>query len=114
MLDLVGLGDRLDYLPGSLSGGQKQRVAVARALVPRKPRSGLPQTNPTLRHLDRTCGRTVVEMLKDLGRDRGTTTVMVTHDKPDPRPRGPGSLTPLEDGRNRRGPVRFKRRHKPR
>ncbi|WP_376095784.1 ATP-binding cassette domain-containing protein [Roseomonas sp. CCTCC AB2023176] len=33
LLRLVGLGDRLNYLPANLSGGQKQRVAVARALV---------------------------------------------------------------------------------
>ena len=33
MLRLVGLEDRLDYLPGNLSGGQKQRVAVARACL---------------------------------------------------------------------------------
>lgn len=33
VLRLVGLGDRLDYLPANLSGGQKQRVAVARALI---------------------------------------------------------------------------------
>ncbi|RYH07598.1 ATP-binding cassette domain-containing protein [Tropicimonas sp. IMCC6043] len=77
MLGLVGLGERLDYLPGSLSGGQKQRVAVARALV------GNPEIvfadEPTAA-LDKESGRTVVEMLKALGRERGTTTVMVTHD----------------------------------
>lgn len=77
VLDLVGLGQRLDYLPASLSGGQKQRVAVARALV------GNPELvfadEPTAA-LDRESGRTVVEMLKALGRERGTTTVMVTHD----------------------------------
>lgn len=33
VLRLLGLGDRLDYLPANLSGGQKQRVAIARALV---------------------------------------------------------------------------------
>lgn len=77
MLDLVGLGHRLDYLPGNLSGGQKQRVAVARALV------GNPEIvfadEPTAA-LDKESGRRVVEMLKALGRERGTTTVMVTHD----------------------------------
>jgi putative ABC transport system ATP-binding protein len=77
MLGLMGLGERLDYLPGNLSGGQKQRVAVARALV----------ANPELvfadeptAALDKDSGRIVVELLKALGRERGTTTVMVTHD----------------------------------
>lgn len=77
MLGLLGLADRLDYLPGNLSGGQKQRVAVARALV----------SNPDIifadeptAALDKDSGRTVVEMLKALGQTRNTTTVMVTHD----------------------------------
>ncbi|MBM7069718.1 ATP-binding cassette domain-containing protein [Actibacterium sp. 188UL27-1] len=76
-LELVGLADRLYYLPANLSGGQKQRVAVARALV----------SNPEIMFadeptaaLDKASGRTVVEILKSLGRERGTTTVMVTHD----------------------------------
>lgn len=76
-LSLVGLTDRMDYLPGNLSGGQKQRVAVARALV------GNPDVvfadEPTAA-LDRESGMTVVKMLKKLGEARGTTTVMVTHD----------------------------------
>jgi len=77
LLSLVGLKDRMDYLPGNLSGGQKQRVAVARALV----------SNPEIvfadeptAALDKDSGHTVVEMLKKLGEERGTTTVMVTHD----------------------------------
>lgn len=77
MLDLVGLADRADYLPAKLSGGQKQRVAIARALV----------SNPDIifadeptAALDKESGHTVVEMLKALGEQRGTTTVMVTHD----------------------------------
>lgn len=77
MLTLLGLGDRMDYLPDNLSGGQKQRVAVARALV------GNPDVvfadEPTAA-LDRESGATVVQMLKRLGQVRGTTTVMVTHD----------------------------------
>ncbi|MEL6920618.1 MAG: ATP-binding cassette domain-containing protein, partial [Pseudomonadota bacterium] len=77
LLGLVGLGDRVDYLPSSLSGGQKQRVAVARALI------GSPQMvfadEPTAA-LDKESGMAVVDMLKALGHERGTTTVMVTHD----------------------------------
>lgn len=76
-LTLVGLSDRMNYLPGKLSGGQKQRVAVVRALV------GNPDIifadEPTAA-LDSESGMTVVNMLKKLGRTRGTTTVMVTHD----------------------------------
>ncbi|MDZ4135601.1 MAG: ATP-binding cassette domain-containing protein [Paracoccaceae bacterium] len=76
-LTLVGLADRMDYLPANLSGGQKQRVAVARALV------GNPDVvfadEPTAA-LDRDSGANVVSLLKKLGQVRGTTTVMVTHD----------------------------------
>lgn len=77
LLRLVGLGDRLDYLPAKLSGGQKQRVAVARALV------GNPEIvfadEPTAA-LDKVTGLQVVALLKGLGAERGTTTLMVTHD----------------------------------
>ena len=77
MLRLVGLEDRLDYLPGNLSGGQKQRVAVARALVSNP--NVIFADEPTAA-LDKVSGRNVVDMLKTMGRERGTTTVMVTHD----------------------------------
>lgn len=77
LLTTLGLGDRLDYLPGKLSGGQKQRVAVARALV------GNPDVvfadEPTAA-LDKESGLQVVRLLKRLGQERGTTTLMVTHD----------------------------------
>jgi putative ABC transport system ATP-binding protein len=77
LLTLLGLGERIDYLPGNLSGGQKQRVAVARALV------GNPEVifadEPTAA-LDKESGLQVVRMLKRLGQERGTTTLMVTHD----------------------------------
>jgi putative ABC transport system ATP-binding protein len=77
VLRLLGLGERLDYLPGNLSGGQKQRVAVARALV------GNPDVifadEPTAA-LDKESGLEVVRLVKRLGAARGTTTLMVTHD----------------------------------
>lgn len=76
-LGLFGLGERVDYLPSNLSGGQKQRVAIARALA------GNPEIvladEPTAA-LDRDSGARVVDVLRRLGRDRGTTTLMVTHD----------------------------------
>lgn len=77
ILDLLGLAERRNYLPGNLSGGQKQRVAVARALVS-NPEIILAD-EPTAA-LDKESGHTVVQMLKSLGKARGTTTVMVTHD----------------------------------
>jgi putative ABC transport system ATP-binding protein len=77
MLTCLGLGERLDYLPAKLSGGQKQRVAIARALV------GNPEIvfadEPTAA-LDAESGRRVVDILKELGRRRGTTSLVVTHD----------------------------------
>jgi putative ABC transport system ATP-binding protein len=76
-LALLGLEDRLHYVPGNLSGGQKQRVAIARAMV------GNPDIifadEPTAA-LDKDSGLNVVHILKQLGRERGTTTLMVTHD----------------------------------
>ncbi len=77
ILGLLGLGHRVDYLPENLSGGQKQRVAIARALVSNP--EVVFADEPTAA-LDREAGQQVVRMLKALGRERGTTTVMVTHD----------------------------------
>lgn len=77
MLGLLGLADRVQYLPANLSGGQKQRVAVARALTPNP--EIIFADEPTAA-LDQKSGMTVVEILKEMGRARGTTTVMVTHD----------------------------------
>jgi putative ABC transport system ATP-binding protein len=74
---MLGLAERLHYLPGNLSGGQKQRVAVARALV------GNPDIvfadEPTAA-LDKDSALNAVTLLKRLGTERGTTTLMVTHD----------------------------------
>ncbi|MBY0364167.1 MAG: ATP-binding cassette domain-containing protein [Phreatobacter sp.] len=76
-LAVVGLANRLHYHPARLSGGQKQRVAVARALA-----AG-PQIifadEPTAA-LDAENSMAVVSLLKRLGAERGTTTLMVTHD----------------------------------
>jgi putative ABC transport system ATP-binding protein len=77
LLTVLGLGHRIDYLPAKLSGGQKQRVAIARALVANP--DVIFADEPTAA-LDHDSGHLVVQMLKQLGAERGTTTVMVTHD----------------------------------
>ena len=77
LLGLLGLGERLHYLPDQLSGGQKQRVAVARALIANP--EVIFADEPTAA-LDKQSAIQVVGMLKDLGRERGSTAIMVTHD----------------------------------
>ena len=73
----VGLENRLHHRPKQLSGGQKQRVAIARGLV-HQPRLVLAD-EPTAA-LDELSGRTVVELLQKLAREKQTTIVIVTHD----------------------------------
>ena len=77
MLGHVGLGERVNYYPEKLSGGQKQRVAIARALAP-SPRLLLAD-EPTAA-LDKTSGRDVVDLFRQLTDSHGAAIVMVTHD----------------------------------
>ena len=77
MLDAVGLGDFLHHHPEQLSGGQRQRVAIARALVGEP--AMLLADEPTA-SLDKKSGREVVDRMKFLAREHGTTILLVTHD----------------------------------
>jgi putative ABC transport system ATP-binding protein len=77
MLELVGLGDRVNYYPENLSGGQKQRVAIARALVSQP--QILLADEPTAA-LDKQSGRDVVELMQKLAKEQGCTILLVTHD----------------------------------
>jgi putative ABC transport system ATP-binding protein len=77
LLDVVGLGDRLDAMPSELSGGQQQRVAIARALA-RGPRLVLCD-EPTS-NLDHETGAEMVELLRRAGRVSGRALIVATHD----------------------------------
>lgn len=76
LLREVGLGDRIDHRPGLLSGGEQQRVAVARALVMRP--ELLLADEPT-GDLDEATGAAIHELLRDMHRAYGLTSVVATH-----------------------------------
>ncbi len=75
-LELVGLASRLDHFPTQMSGGEQQRVAIARAVAKR------PQVllcdEPT-GALDAQTGVRVLDVLAQVNRELGTTTVVITH-----------------------------------
>ncbi|MDM4763697.1 methionine ABC transporter ATP-binding protein [Galbitalea sp. SE-J8] len=77
VLEFVGLGGRADSHPGELSGGQKQRVGIARALV-RQPRILL--ADEATSALDPTTTGQIIELLRRINSEYGTTVLVVTHE----------------------------------
>ena len=72
----VGLSDRLHHFPSQLSGGEQQRVAIARAIAKRP--DILLCDEPT-GALDFSTGKLVLDVLEQINRELGTTTVIITH-----------------------------------
>jgi len=77
LLDMLGLGDRLNHRPTQLSGGQQQRVAIARALANNPP---LVLCDEPTGSLDTEASDTVMSALRDVQQKLATTVIIVTHD----------------------------------
>jgi putative ABC transport system ATP-binding protein len=78
LLEIVGLGHRVDHRPAEMSGGEMQRVAVARALMMDPP---LILADEPSGNLDSATGTAIVELLRSVAHDEGVdrSVVMVTH-----------------------------------
>lgn len=76
LLDLVGIGEKIDSYPAQLSGGQQRRVAIARALL----------NNPDIILADEPTGdldedteKEIMFLLEQINREKGTTIILITH-----------------------------------
>ena len=93
LLDTLGLTEHQDKFPAQLSGGQQQRVGIARAIItaPEIVFADEPTGN-----LDTKTGEEVMELLKNIFKERNTTFILVSHD-PDMR-RYAGREIHIQDG----------------
>ena len=76
LLGRVGLSERLEHKPGMLSGGEQQRVAIARALVMEP---WLLLADEPTGDLDEHTAETLHELLREMHRERGLTSIIATH-----------------------------------
>ncbi|MBR1811827.1 MAG: ABC transporter ATP-binding protein [Clostridia bacterium] len=85
VLEMVGLGDRMNNFPSQLSGGEQQRVSIARALA-KNPKLLLCD-EPT-GALDYATGKSILKLLQDTCINTGMTVIIVTHNQ---------AVTPMAD-----------------
>ena len=77
LLEMLGLGHRLNHKPGELSGGERQRAAIARALI-NDP--GIIMADEPTGSLDTHNREEIQNLIASLCEERGHTFLMVTHD----------------------------------
>ncbi len=78
LIRMVGLEERMHHTPAQLSGGQQQRVAIARSLINNP---GILLADEPTGNLDSTTSVEVMNMFRDLNRQKGITIIIVTHDR---------------------------------
>ena len=76
IVDLLGIGERLQHRPSELSGGEQQRVALARALINRP---AIVLADEPTGNLDSRTSDTVLRMLRQSNQELGQTVLMITH-----------------------------------
>ncbi|MCZ7355896.1 MAG: ABC transporter ATP-binding protein [Candidatus Methanoperedens sp.] len=94
LLESVGLSNRANHRPGQLSGGEQQRVAIARALANDPP---LILADEPTGELDSIMGNRIIDLLIELNKKYGKTTIVVTHDES--LSRIPARIIKIMDGR---------------